>query len=153
MVKLILFALIGLLLIGGGGGGAYWWFYMQPPPDPAAEAAAKAAEPQPPPIFANLKPVVVPVIRQDKVEALVTVIASVQIASADDASRLVLLQPRLTDAMIVELTGALSKRSAMKDGRVDAAVIKHHVALAARRVAGEETIKDVLVQIVNQQNF
>lgn len=149
MVKAIIVLVIGLGLLGGAGFGG-WILYNQyfgpqedvPPPPP----------PPPPTSFIRMAPVVVPMIGDNRVEQFVTFVVSIEVL-ASQQPRGAQLMPRLRDQFIRDLYDAVDRKSIMRGALVDLAAAKKVMRESAVKVLGEETVRDVLVQVVTQRNL
>jgi len=150
MVKAIIVLVIGLALLGGAGYGG-WILYNQyfgpqedaPPPPPP---------PPPPTSFIRMTPVVVPMIGDGRVEQFVTFVVSIEVL-ATEQPRGAQLMPRLRDQFIRDLYDAVDRKSIMRGALVDLAAAKKVMRASAVKVLGEETVRDVLVQVVTQRNL
>jgi len=160
-MKLVLIAGLAVLLLGGGAGGAY--FFLNKPAEastaPLSEAAAAEAEaakaaheaPMPAPVFVELHPLVVPIVDENGVSQTVSMVVSVEVADDATAERVRILQPRLQDAFIQDMYGTLSRKAVMKGGVIEVAKIKARLNRITQSVMGEDVVKDVLLQVVNQR--
>src|SRR5581483_369433 len=79
-------------------------------------AAAAAANPGDP-VYVDLAPLVLPVIDGDKVQQVLQFTVTLQVADEKTADHIRAVKPRLTDAYIQDLYGALDRRRVL-DGKV-----------------------------------
>jgi flagellar FliL protein len=59
--------------------------------------------------------------------------------------------PRLTDAFLTTIYGAIASGKVMSGGVLDVAQVKSKLNDASVKVLGKDMIRDVLIQIVNQR--
>jgi flagellar FliL protein len=164
-MKLAVIAIVALLLVGGGAAGAYFYFDKPAeaaggPVDEAAKAeheakkeAAKEGEPAPQAQFVQLDPLILPLIGESGVTQTISIVVSLEVPDAASAEEVKRLSPRLRDAYIQDMYGALSRKSAMKDGVLQVDMIKQRLNRASIKVLGEGKFKEVLLQIVQQRSI
>ncbi len=133
-----------LLLVLGGGGVAGWWFMLGRVPDQPGEEA-QHQEPGAQPIFVDLDPVTVPVIRDGRVIQHMTFVVVLQVETEEERGLVTKSMRRLTDAYIKELHVLLARRFVWDDGDIVPLVRKRLMA-ASEQVMGPEAVKEVLVK-------
>lgn len=147
-----------MLLLGGGAGGAY--FFLNKPAeasvagvDLAAEEAAKIAAQTPlvPAVYVELHPLILPIIDDNGISQTISLVVSVEVVDQAAADKVKNLQPRLHDAFIQDMYGALNRRAVMNGGVIEVSKIKERLNRVSASVVGENTIKDVLLQVVRQR--
>lgn len=160
-MKVVLIAVMAVLLLGGGAAGAY--FFLNKPAEAAggelseaakAEAdAAKAAAQEPviPAVFVQLNPLILPIVDDNGVSQTVSIVISVEVADEAMAAKVKNLQPRLQDAFIQDMYGVLSRKAVMKGGVIEVSKIKERLSAVSHKVMGDDTIKQVLLQVVQQR--
>ncbi|WP_448203466.1 hypothetical protein [Azospirillum sp. sgz302134] len=151
MVKVIVVLVLGLLLLGGAGYGGWMLYniYMVPHDD-----APKKEEP-PPPVptaFVRLAPLVVPTIGAQKVEQFVTVVVTLEVV-LEKQPLVQAYQPKVFDALLTALYGAVDDKSVMNGNLVNITAVKEKLAAAAAKVVGNGVVQNVLVQVVTQRNL
>ena len=159
-MKLAVIALLALLLAGGGAAGAYFFFDKPAeaaagPVDEAAKAeheakAAEAAE-APKEQFVQLDPLILPLIGDNGVTQTISLVVSIEVPDEASAKEVERLSPRLKDAFIQDMYGALNRKSAMENGVLQVAPIKARLNKISTKVLGEDKVNDVLLQIVQQR--
>ncbi len=103
------------------------------------------------PIYIHMAPMVLPVINENGVEQLVTIILDVQVKNFDAADQMHSNMPRVQDALMRALYGGLGQ-GALRNGKlVDIAKVKNKAVSAVGEVIGLENVQDVLVQGVAQR--
>jgi flagellar protein FliL len=133
-----------LFLVLGGGGVAGWWFMLGRATGERDEAA-QHQEQGPQPIFVDLDPVTVPVIRDGQVIQHMTFVVVLQVGTEAERGLVTKSMRRLTDAYIKELHVLLARRFAWEDGDIVPLVRKRLMA-ASERVMGPEAVEEVLVK-------
>lgn len=159
-MKLAIVALIAIVLLGGGATGAYF-FLNKPaeaaggPMDEAARAAheAKTAEAAAamPAVYVPLDVLVLPVIDERGITQNISLVISLEVTDQEAASAVQNLIPRLKDAYIQDMYGVLSRKSIMENGVLQIAPIKDRLNRVSVRVLGQDKVKDVLLQVVQQK--
>lgn len=161
-MKLAVIALLALVLVGGGAAGAY--FYFDKPAEASAgpvdevakaEHEAKAAEgaEAPKEQFVQLDPLILPLIGDSGVTQTISLVVSIEVPDEATAKEVERLSPRLKDAFIQDMYGALNRKSAMENGVLQVAPIKARLNKISTKVLGEDKVNDVLLQIVQQRRI
>lgn len=117
-----------------------------------AESAEKPSVDANAPIYVEIAPFIVPVLGASGPEELVSMIITLELAPGEDREAYVKQRlPRLNDAYVQTLYGALDRRTVKRGGLVDVTLVKEKLIKATDRVLGEGYVKDVLVQAVAQR--
>lgn len=125
----------------------------------AVPAFASGGEDKPPvdpnaPVYVEIAPFIIPVLGASGPEELVSMIITLELAAGEDREAYVRQRlPRLNDAYVQTLYGALDRRTVKRSGLVDVALVKEKLMKATERVLGEGYVKDVLVQAVAQRRL
>lgn len=162
-MKLAVIALLALVLLGGGGAGAYF-LLIKPaeaslgPADEAAKAAhdaklaeAEAAAAEAATKFVQIDALILPIIGERGITQNVSLVISIEVPDDAAAEEVKRLSPRLRDAYIQDMYGALSRKSVLKDGVLQVAPIKARLERATTKVLGDGKVKGVLLQVVQQR--
>lgn len=166
-MKLAVIALLAVLVLGGGAAGAYFYFDKPAeaaggPLDEAKKAeheakaahAAKEGEEAVQTQFVALDPLLLPVIDEYGVTQTITMVVSIEVPDEATAKEVEHLTPRLKDAFIQDMYGALSRKNAMnEEGVLKVDTIKARLNKVSVKVLGEEKVKEVLLQIVQQRRI
>ena len=145
MKKLV--AVVAVLALVGGGAGV-WYFYLR---DDGAAAPVEAAEPEEPPVYVEFQPLQLPLIGDEGIEQLISIVIALEVADDSAAEQVIALAPRLNDAFLLDLYGALPTRLIMRNGVVDVTGIKRRIAAVAQDIMGEDVVFDALIQRVIQR--
>jgi flagellar FliL protein len=113
----------------------------EPPPPPPAG----------PPVFVNVGPLTVPVLGAERIDQFVTLMVALELTDMITAEAVRAQAPRLTDAFLTTIYGAIASGKVMSGGVLDVPQVKAKLRDAAGKVLGKDTIRDVLIQIVNQR--
>jgi flagellar protein FliL len=150
-MKIVVLLLVALIF-GGGGFGAGWFLFAnqgehheekveeQPPPAPAG-----------PPVFVNIGPLTVPVLGAERIDQFVTLMVALELNDMITAESVRAQAPRLTDAFLTTIYGAIASGKVMSGGVLDVPQVKSKLGEAASKVLGKDMVRDVLIQIVNQR--
>ncbi len=139
MGKILTFAICAVLagfgsvspaLAGGGGGGGGTAIVLP---------------------YMELDPLLLPVITEEGITQQVSLIVKIEVSDSSHLEEVKALEPRIVDAFVQDLYGTLSQKNAMViHGIVNIPLIKNRLKTTATRVAGEDLIHDVLLQVVQQ---
>jgi flagellar FliL protein len=110
--------------------------------DPAAVAG---------PIFVELDRLTVPIINQNGVSQTVSMLITVEAQDQATADKITSMKPRLKDAFIQDMYGALSRQAALQGGVIKVDVIKARLNKVTQKVMGPDIVSDVLLQAVLQR--
>lgn len=158
-MKLVIIIAVALLLLGGGGAGAY--FYFKHPAEAATGAAGEVAKVEKdkkkddkdakPSSFVKLDPLVLPVVGNDGVTEVVSLVVAIE--APDDAAKakVTYLAPKLRDVFIQDMYGVLTKDVVMKDGIIQVTLLKDRLRKLSVKVLGQDSVNDVLIQTVQQR--
>lgn len=164
-MKFAMMAVLGLLVLGGGGAGAYYYFLGGAAAQAAAAHdggevadAAKANEGEGhegaeavKPEYVQLDPLILPIINAQGLTQTISLVITIEVPSAEFAEKVTARTPRLKDAYIQDLYGALGRQASTKGGVVDVATIKARLNAITRKVMGDDFTGDVLLQVVQQR--
>lgn len=161
-MKFVMIAAIALVFLGGGAAGAY--FFLNKPAvasatemseaEKADAAAAKAAhEAALEAVFVKLDPLILPIVDSNGVTQTVSIVISIEVADEEAAARVEAMQPRLKDAFLQDMYGMLSQKAVMKGGVIEVAKIKARLNNISHKVMGGDTVKEVLLQVVQQRRI
>ncbi len=164
-MKMAVIGLLAVLVLGGGAAGAYFYFAKPAvaaggPVDEAAKAAhdaksKEAAEGAAAPVqeFVELNPLILPVIGENGVTQTVSLVVSLEVPDAATAEEVKRLSPRLQDAFIQDMYGALNRKDYMEKGVIRVAPLKARLNRVTTKVLGEGKVNDVLLQVVQQRRI
>lgn len=155
-MKPILLALVAIILLGGGGAGAY--FYFKQPAEAAtgvsgetvkAEKAKKHDEHSS--SFVQLDPLILPVVGKDGLTQLVSLVIVIETPDEAGKQHITYMSPRLKDAFIQDMYGALNQTDVMRGGIIEVTALKNRLHKVSERVMGEGVVNNVLLQVVQQR--
>lgn len=165
-MKLVLIGVAVLLLLGGGGAGAYFYFGSQSAEASAGEMAEHEAAADAhgksedshgdghgggDVAFVEMSPMILPIIDEQGVSQVVTLVIVLEASDAAAAEELKLLEPRLKDAYIQDMYGVLNRKASMQGGVIRVDQLKARLNRVSTRVLGEGKVNDVLLQVVQQR--
>jgi flagellar FliL protein len=151
-MKAIILLIFGLALLGGAGYGGWMLYQKYILGEEVAEPAPPKDVPPPPTAYVRMAPIAIPSIGRDRVEQFVTVVVTVEVV-ADQQPRAAQNVPRLTDAFITTLYGAVDDKTVLHGALVNIPAIKEKLTEAATKVLGDGVVRDVLVQVVTQRKL
>jgi flagellar FliL protein len=103
------------------------------------------------PVYVHISPMVLPIITDNGVEQLVTIIIDVEVKDFDVADNMHTNMPRVKDALMRALYGGLGQGTLREGKLVDVSKIKTKAAAALNEVLGGDGIREVLIQGVAQR--
>ena len=152
-MRSLFFVLAALIALGGGGAGAYFYF-MKPAEASATEKVdhkkAKKAEKEHFE-FVELDPLILPIVDSTGVSQTVSLVITLEVPDANAKNKIIAITPRLKDAFIQDMYGVLNKHAALKGGVIQIGMLKSRLNEVSTKVAGEGTVNDVLLQVVQQR--
>ena len=101
--------------------------------------------------YVKVAPIILPVIGDNGVEQIVSIVAVIQASSKDAADKITDVVPRINDAFITQLYGSMDRRERMKDGLIDVGYLKQKMLDMTQKITGPDKVKDLLIQGVNQR--
>ncbi|MDD4615546.1 MAG: hypothetical protein PHW76_00265 [Alphaproteobacteria bacterium] len=103
------------------------------------------------PIYVHIKPLILPVINDDGVEQIVSLVLDVHVKDTETADLLRKDMPRVVDALLRHLYGSLDTGALSKGKLVNIGKLKKNAILAISEIVPRHQIVDVLVQGVSQR--
>jgi flagellar protein FliL len=113
----------------------------------APAAAGAAADP----IYVDLAPMVLPVIDGDRVQQVLQFTITVQVADQKSADHIRSVGPRLTDAYIQDLYGALDRHRVLDGKVVDVERLRDELTKVSTGILGENAFQEILIQRISQR--
>lgn len=101
--------------------------------------------------YVKLDPLVLPVVDNDGVQQMISMVVSIEVDSVNNAEKVKRLRPKLADAYIQDMYGSLHKHSALQGGIVRVDIIKKRLNVVTDKVLGDDIESDVLLQVVQQR--
>lgn len=101
--------------------------------------------------YVTMDPLILPVIGQDGVQQVVSMVVSIEVDGVNDAERVKQLRPKLTDAYIQDMYGSLHKHAALEGGIIRVDIIKKRLNKITDKILGKDIDSDVLLQVVQQR--
>lgn len=150
LLMLLAVALAGFGLVGGLTFGK---------PVQAAESShgggegGAAGAAQEGPFFVNIGPLMLPVLGDNKVQQLLTLVVALEVDDEQTATAIKAKTPKLTDAYLQVLYGAIGRGKVMKNNVIDVAQVKSRLNGASIKVLGPGVVRSVLVQAVAQRQL
>ncbi|MGE3770919.1 MAG: hypothetical protein AB7G06_08230 [Bdellovibrionales bacterium] len=105
------------------------------------------------PTYIQIAPFVIPVIGPNGPEKMVSLIIVIEVATEEKANFIRARLPRLNDAYIQTLYGALDRGTVNRNGLIDVSILKDKLTKATAKVLGDGYVDDVLVQAVAERQM
>ncbi len=161
-MKKIILVIVALLLLGGGGFAAFTFLggkSAEASVDPQqasedkklAEEGKSKAETDAMVTFVKIDPLTLPVVDKNGVVQIVNISITLEVGDAEKAKDVERFAPRLKDAYIQDMYGALSSTTAMTQGVVNVEVVKKRLNAVTQKIMGNDSVRDVLLQAVQQR--
>ena len=103
------------------------------------------------PHYVKISPIVVPVISDKGIEQTISLIVALEVKDKKTADDIIKISPRLSNAFLQDLYGAIDRKYLVRSGVVDVSRVKLKLEKAANRVLGDGMVQSVLVQAVSQR--
>jgi len=161
-MKKILVGLVALVLLGGGGAGAYFFFMKPAEASTSEDGVEEHAENKHAKDdghggggleFVELDPLILPIVDGSGVSQTISIVISLEVEDSYTKDKVLAMEPRLKDAYIQDLYGALNKHAALKGGVLQVDILKARLNKVSAKVAGEDVVQDVLLQVVQQRTM
>lgn len=164
-MRLVIIGVVALLVLGGGGAAAYFFLLKKPAEASVGEEGAEGADEHAEKEeskdkkgehgggsqFVELEPLILPIVDNEGVNQVVSLVVSLEVGSAEDAAQVEHMAPKLKDAYIQDMYGVLNRYAALKGGVVQVAEIKKRLNKISNDIMGEDVVHDVLLQVVQQR--
>jgi flagellar FliL protein len=162
-MKPVILALVALMFLGGSGAGAY--FYFKQPAEAAIGAGDEHKQAEKAKTkskdkghgegahtsFVQIDPLILPLINNEGASQVISLV--IVLETTDDATKaeITALIPRLKDAYIQDMYGALSHDVLVRDGVLQIGALKDRLHKVSNHVLGEGKATGVLLQVVQQR--
>lgn len=165
-MKYIFILVMAVVLLGAGGAAGFFAFQKEAVASLGAEnaealaikkkreQAARASEEENKNLhFVKLDPIILPIIDEQGVSQVITLVVSLELDGKEDAERAEILVPRLKDAIIQDMYGVLNRKASNKGGLVKVDQLKARLNRVSTKILGEKHLNGVLLQVVNQRQI
>ncbi len=132
-------------------GGAYAWLLQSGADENAETEAAAEEEVFVPPVYVQLAPFNVPVVRDGEVTGYVNITIIVEVADSDAREQAVRHMARLRDAFFRDLYATLPLRRGSAQG-FDPKFVKRRMQAVSDQTLGQGVVTDILIQGVYEGN-
>ncbi len=155
-MRLVLLALGAIVALGGGAAGAYFYF-MKPAEASLTEDLDEHKEAKQDDHggghyeFVELDPLILPIVDANGASQTVSLVIVLEVSDAAAKAKVEAITPRLKDAYIQDMYGVLNKHAVLKGGVLQVGMLKARLNKISAKVAGEGTVNDVLLQVVQQR--
>ncbi len=162
-MKKIILIVVALLLLGGGGFAAFSFLGGKPAEasvDPKqatkekseAETSEAKKEADAKVTFVKIDPLTLPIVNKKGVVQIVNISITLEVADPEKAKEIEKFIPRLKDAYIQDMYGSLgSATSLTASGVVEVEIVKKRLNSVTQKVLGNDSVRDVLLQAVQQR--
>jgi flagellar basal body-associated protein FliL len=103
------------------------------------------------PQYVKISPLILPMIGDNGVEQIVSLVIVIEVSSRDVATEVISKSPRINDAFLTDLYGAIDRRERMRNGLLDVTYLKDRLTKLVIEIMGADKIKGVLVQGITQR--
>lgn len=105
------------------------------------------------PVYVHIAPLILPVISEEGLQQIVTVVIDVEVKNFDTADMMHVNMPRVNDALMRSLYGGLGQGNLRNGKLVNVNKLKAKTTAALQEVVGNDGIKEVLIQGVAQRMY
>ena len=153
-MKKFLLPLICLLLVVGCAAGGY--FYLIAPANAKSGDARKQDRTSEKTKYKNTQFVkmgrlTLPIIGDNGVSQIVHMTVQIEVKDKKAAKKVEKLKPRIKDAYLQNMYGVLTREAVMRGGALKVKAISSRLKLITKKVMGDDSVRDVLVQSVHQR--
>lgn len=152
-MKKLVMGFVALALLGGTATGAYL-FFMKPAQASESSTKKKSAKEENVDAtvsFVQMSPLVLPIVDKNGVSQIISLVVSLEVKDQIAAKEVERLTPRLKDAYIQDMYGVLTRQAAMEGGVIQVGHIKARLNKVTAKVMGQDRVRDVLLQVVQQR--
>ncbi|MAY99152.1 MAG: flagellar basal body-associated FliL family protein [Micavibrio sp.] len=153
-MRLIFILLMGVVILAGAGIG-YFMFLDESVAgysEPGEDSHAQVAEEDPMALqYVELDALILPIINDNGVSQTISVVVTIEVDSQEKFDLVEHVKPRLADAFLRDMYGALSRQATLHGGVVKVDALKNRLKRVSKKVMGEEVVNDVLLQLVHQK--
>ncbi len=103
------------------------------------------------PQYVKISPLILPMIGDNGVEQIVSLVIVIEVSTRDVATEVISKSPRINDAFLTDLYGAIDRRERMRNGLLDVTYLKERLTKLVIEIMGPDKIKGVLVQGITQR--
>ena len=100
--------------------------------------------------YVKLDPLILPVIDEDGVYQVLSLVVFIEVDGITDADKVKAKKPKLKDAYIQDMYGALNESAAIRDGIIQVKIIKKRLNNITHDIMGDVNT-EVLLQVVQQR--
>ncbi len=150
-MKKSLGGIVALALLFAAGLGLTQFTSKPAEASDSKEAESGDHEAAPEVSFFEMKPLVLPIMDENGVSQVISLVVSLEAASPEARAEIEKYSPRLLDAFIQDMYGALSRKAAMEGGLIQVGYIKSRLNRVSGEVLGKDKVKDVLLQVLQQR--
>lgn len=161
-MKKIMLLLVALLLLGGVGAAVYLYFgktaeasvsegdldtqkKKELTDQEKAEADAKVA-------FVKIDPLTLPVVGENGVVQIINISITLEAVDPEVAKEIERVAPRLKDAYIQDMYGALERKGSLnEEGVLKVNRVKDRLNTITEKILGKDKVNNVLIQAVQQR--
>lgn len=101
--------------------------------------------------YVDMHSIILPIVDKSGVSQTVSMSLSLEAKSLWAADNVRAMSPKLKDAYIQDIYGVLSRHAALKGGVIQIDLIKERLKRVSKRVMGDDSIVDVMIQVVQQR--
>ncbi len=102
--------------------------------------------------YVELDPLMLPIVDDNGVSQTINLVIALEVKDVSTAEKVKILQPKLTDAFIMDMYGVLNRHAAMQGGVLQVSIIKDRLNKVSDEIMGDaDSVHDVLLQVVQQR--
>jgi len=148
-MKRIALPFLVLMFMTGVGLGSYG--YIGQAEASGGKKKAEATEGGVPAItYVAMDPLILPIIDREGISQTISIVISLQVGDPGKAEEVRHNLPKLADAYLSDMYGALSKTASMEGGVIKVSMLKNRLKDVTKKLVPEGGIDDVLLQVLQQ---
>ena len=149
-MKKLIIAILGLLILGGGGYGAYMYLNKPKLDEQVAEIPQTHNE-KSSDIFVELEPVYVPIIDQQGLQKMVSLVVAIEVRNANEAERARSIRPKIINAILQDMYGVFSRENKRGSNYIKTSLIRKRLTKVSKKILGDKNVLGVKIQAVTQR--
>ena len=101
--------------------------------------------------YVELDALILPIVDDNGVSQIVSIVVAIEVADSTGKDLVKQMSPKIKDAFIQDMYGVLNEHAALKGGVIQVHMLKKRLARISDEVVGDDVVKDVLLQVVQQR--
>lgn len=101
--------------------------------------------------YVELDALILPIVDDNGVSQIVSIVVAIEVSDSHGKDVVNQMSPKIKDAFIQDMYGVLNEHAALKGGVIQVNILKKRLTRISDEVVGDDIVKDVLLQVVQQR--